>query len=291
MGGGLLKCRAAEGREFPVINHVVENYENYKEEDRLTTNNAGKIEFVNTIKVLNEHIRQKSKILDCAAGTGIYAFHFAGQGHQVTATDITPRHIALIKQKMAAAGSSKKGQSDSEHLMSTAVLDATDMSIFADETFDVVLNMGPYYHLVKEEQREKCISECIRVLKRGGLLVTAYIPRFYVFQHAALSDPKYLDGALARQIIETGELRHDDEKCFWTDTYYASKEEMEKVYLQYDLKIVDHFAQDGMAPLLSQTVDKWSEEEFEIWCSYHYSVCREQSILGASNHVIIIGEK
>lgn len=33
------------------------------------------------------------------------------------------------------------------------------------------------------------------------------------------------------------------------------------------------------------------EREFEIWCSYHYSVCREQSILGASNHMIIIGEK
>ncbi|MEY8267691.1 hypothetical protein AALA79_15130 [Lachnospiraceae bacterium 64-25] len=31
--------------------------------------------------------------------------------------------------------------------------------------------------------------------------------------------------------------------------------------------------------------------KFEIWCNCHYSVCREQSILGASNHVIIIGEK
>lgn len=54
---------------------------------------------------------------------------------------------------------------------------------------------------------------------------------------------------------------------------------------------IDHFAQDGIAPLLSQTIDNWNESEFEIWCHYHYSVCREQSILGASNHVIIIGKK
>ncbi|MBD5544756.1 MAG: hypothetical protein HDR01_11110 [Lachnospiraceae bacterium] len=42
-------------------NYVIENYENYKEEDRLTTNNARRIEFVNTVKVLKEHIKKKSK--------------------------------------------------------------------------------------------------------------------------------------------------------------------------------------------------------------------------------------
>ena len=62
-------------------------------------------------------------------------------------------------------------------------------------------------------------------------------------------------------------------------------------YQRYRLKIVDHFAQDGLAPLLSQKVDKWDEKQFKTWCDYHYSVCREQSVLGASNHVIIIGRK
>lgn len=49
--------------------------------------------------------------------------------------------------------------------------------------------------------------------------------------------------------------------------------------------------QDGLTPLLAQKVDKWNESQFKIWCDYHYSVCREQSVLGASNHVVIIGEK
>ena len=57
-------------------NYVVESYEKYREEDRLTTNNARKIEFLNTVRILEEHIKENSKILDCAAGTGIYAFHF-----------------------------------------------------------------------------------------------------------------------------------------------------------------------------------------------------------------------
>ena len=45
-----------------------------------------------------------------------------------------------------------------------------------------------------------------------------------------MKDPKYLDLELAEQIMETGVLKHNDEKCFWTDTYYSSKEEMEKIY-------------------------------------------------------------
>lgn len=38
-------------------------------------------------------------------------------------------------------------------------------------------------------------------------------------------------------------------------------------------------------------IKNWDEKQFKIWCDYHYSVCREQSVLGASNHVVIIGEK
>ena len=262
-------------------NYIVDSYEHGKEEDRLTTNNARKTEFITTTRIFDEMFDVKCKILDCAAGTGVYAFWFAGKGHDVTATDITPRHIDIINKKLATT----------EYSMDTAVLDATDLSIFEDGTFDVVLNMGPFYHLLTEEKRDKCLSECLRVLKKGGLLITAYIPRFYVFQHVVMGEEKYLDGALAKQLVETGVLRHDDEMCFWTDTYYATKEEMEQIYCNHNLIITDHFAQDGLAPLLAGKIDTWNEQQFKIWCDYHYSICREKSILGSSNHVIIIGKK
>ncbi|MFA9379187.1 MAG: class I SAM-dependent methyltransferase [Lachnotalea sp.] len=263
------------------MNPVVESYENYKEEERLTTNNARKIEFITTTRVFDELFIQKLKILDCAAGTGEYVFELADKGHDLTATDITPRHIKVINEKLK----------EKNYQMVTAVLDATDMRVFEDESFDVVLNMGPFYHLKKEVQRKKCMSESIRVLKKGGLLITAYIPRFYVFQYVAMSDANYLDSQLAKQLIQTGVLNHDDEKCFWTDTYYSSKEEMEQLYEEFHIGILDHFAQDGLAPILSQVVDEWNEEQFETWCNYHYSICRESSILGSSNHVIIVGKK
>lgn len=200
-------------------NYVVDNYENYREEDRLTTNNARKIEFITTTRILNELLEKNMKVLDCAVGAGIYAFYLAERGYQVTATDITPRHVDIINSVLK----------EKDYHMQTAVLNATD-----DE---------------------------------------------------------YLDATLADKIIKTGILRHDDEKCFWTDTYYSTKKEMENIYLKNNVQIIDHFAQDGLTPSFSHIVDKWNDDQFKIWCDYHYSVCREESILGASNHVIIVGKK
>ena len=200
-------------------NYVVDNYENYREEDRLTTNNARKIEFITTTRILNELLEKNMKVLDCAAGAGIYAFYLAERGYQVTATDITPRHVDIINSVLK----------EKDYHMQTAVLDA--------------------------------------------------------------SDDEYLDATLADKIIKTGILRHDDEKCFWTDTYYSTKKEMENIYLKNNVQIIDHFAQDGLTPSFSHIVDKWNDDQFKIWCDYHYSVCREESILGASNHVIIVGKK
>lgn len=67
--------------------------------------------------------------------------------------------------------------------------------------------------------------------------------------------------------------------------------EMEELYITNDVQVIDHFAQDGLTPLFAQKVDSWTEEEFKVWCDHHYSVCREPSILGMSNHVMIVGRK
>ena len=66
---------------------------------------------------------------------------------------------------------------------------------------------------------------------------------------------------------------------------------MQKFYADNGLECVDNFAQDGLAPLFGNTVDKWSDEQFAILSDYHLSVCSEKSIIDMSNHVIIVGRK
>lgn len=262
-------------------NEIVKYYENYKEEDRITTNNARRIEYLTTIKKFDEIFTESLEILDCASGTGVYAFSLADRGHKLTATDITPRHISYIDEQLK----------EKSYTMKTGVLDATDLSCFSDEAFDVVLNMGPFYHLVDEKARNNCFRESLRVLRKGGYLAISYIPRLYINQMIAMSDVQYVDKQLLNQIGTTGILKHNDPKCFWTDTYYSSYDEMQELFKNHNLEVVMHFAQDGMSPLFHNTVDEWNNAQFNTWFEYHLSVCSEKTIIDMSNHVVIIGKK
>lgn len=84
---------------------------------------------------------------------------------------------------------------------------------------------------------------------------------------------------------------YNNPKCFWTDTYYSTYDEMQKIYIDNGIEIVDHFAQDGLAPLFHTIVDHWNDEQFKIWFNYHISVCSEKTTIDMSNHVIIVGRK
>lgn len=139
--------------------------------------------------------------------------------------------------------------------------------------------------------RDKCLLECLRVLKKGGLLVTAYINKFYVLPYLATIDSKYINSDLAKNLIETGIINHDDPNCFWTDSYYSTPEELEINMLSYNLEIVDHLSTDGLSPFLKDVIDNLDDNQFKVWCDYQYSVCREKSILGSSNHGLIIARK
>lgn len=263
------------------MEHVITAYENYQEENRLTTNNARRIEFITTIKALEKYIFPGINMLDCAAGTGVYAFHYAEMGCNVTALDITPRHIEYINKKLE----------ETSFTMATGINNATDLSEFNDYSFDMVLCMGPMYHLIDLSLREKCISECKRVLKQDGILVVAYINKYCVFPYVSTSDKRYLNMDLALTLIGTGTITHNDPNCFWTDSYYATPEEMENLLVNCDLKVLDHLATDGLSLFLKDKIDSMNHDEFEVWCNYHYLACRERSILGASNHGLVIGRK
>ena len=260
---------------------VVNLYEGYKEENRLTTDNAGSVEYITTAKILNEHLPEKSKILDCAAGTGIYAFHLAEAGHHVTALDITPRHIDFIENELK----------NKPFSMNTQVNDAKDLSLFEDESFDSVLCMGPLYHLTEEKDRLQCLNECLRVLRKGGVLFSAYINRFFVISLVAANDFKYLEKEFIDNLITTGVLKSDDPLCFWTDSYFDKPDIIEKTYKDAGLQILDHIATDGISKFLREKINLMNQNEFALWCDYHYATCREKSILGISNHGLIVGRK
>jgi 2-polyprenyl-3-methyl-5-hydroxy-6-metoxy-1,4-benzoquinol methylase len=262
---------------------VIDYYENNDEDSRLSSNKARKIEFIISTKILDEYIQPADKILDAASGTGIYSLHYAESGHEVLAADITPKHIETLNMKIKS--STKKLN------IETKVNNAIDLSPFDSESFDTVLCMGPLYHLIEKSDREKCISECIRVLKKGGVLAIAYINKYYIIPHLLTGRNKLLTSSLVSKVIDEGVIKDGEEDCFWTDAFFTSPIEIEEFLSQFNIDIIDHAAVDGLSPYLRGSIDAMSDEEYEIWVNYQLKTCREKTILGISNHGLVICKK
>lgn len=265
------------------MNEVVKFYDKYDEDSRLTTNNARKIEFTVTTTVLNQHIKNHNKILELGAGTGVYSFYYADKGQDVVATDITPKHVDIIKQKLSERKNNIK--------LATEVIDATNLCNYESESFDIVLCLGPMYHLTNENDREKCIKESLRVLRKGGILAVAYINKHFVLNSVMATKKQFLKNNFVEKILNTGVIKEGEKECFWTDAFFTTPMEMEEFIEKFHVEIIDHVGTDGLSPFLKDFVDNMNDEEYSTWLNYSLNSCREKSILGMSNHGLLVCRK
>ena len=121
-----------------------------------------------TIRMMDRYIKPGDRILDIGGGPGHYAIHYAKQGHSVTLLDLSDENVRFAKKKARQYGVKIAAEQG----------DATDLSRFADDSFDTVFLMGPLYHLMNEESRILAIEEAKRVLKPGGFLFSSFILMF-----------------------------------------------------------------------------------------------------------------
>lgn len=137
-------------------------YTNYDEDGRLQRHRT---EFVSTTYILDKFIHKGFHILDVGAGTGAYSLYYAAKGCSVVAIDAVPKYIGIIRSKL---------QSQPNLDIQTYVADIRNLSLPSTANFDVILFMGPIYHVPQQELRH-CLDTCLRVLKKDGILAASYV--------------------------------------------------------------------------------------------------------------------
>jgi ubiquinone/menaquinone biosynthesis C-methylase UbiE len=128
-----------------------------------------KLEGIRTKEIISRFLsKDKMRIADIGGGAGYYAFWLQEKGHEVSLVDLSPKNIELV---------SKHSRNTGIQLTSSETVDATDLN-FKNEQFDLVLLLGPLYHLTDKKERLKALSEAKRILKPGGILLAAVISRY-----------------------------------------------------------------------------------------------------------------
>ena len=240
------------------------------EELRFVENSTHLLEFNTAMRQICRFLPANSRILDNCAGGGEYAFSLAEKGHCVTAGDLLPRNVKLLRER----------QKRTPILRDIYEGDALDLSRFGENEFDAVLCMGALYHLQNPADRRRAVEESLRVLAEDGIFVCTYMNRHAVILGNLRGD--IADIAEVMEFAKTG-----SEGIF----YASAPEEMQGLMDGCGLETLCHSALDGMSIFLSATAGLVSSEGLSRYEEYHRFACETPSLLGYSYHNIWIGRR
>lgn len=257
------------------VEEILEKYyEEYNENERLIKDKAHKIEFLTTTRYIDKYLKKGDKILEVGAGTGRYSIHYAKNGYNVEAVELTQANIETFKSKINEGMNINIRQGN-----------AIDLNMFEDNSFDVTLVLGPLYHLFTKKDKEKAIKEAIRVTKPKGKIYFAYITNDAVILSYGLRKGNLLK---LKEICEENYRVKEIPKEIFSVNYVEDFKDMMK---KFKVKMLNQVAADGVSPNLANYINKLTEEEYEVWLDYHFAVCERKDLIGYSSHIIYICEK
>jgi SAM-dependent methyltransferase len=216
-----------------------------------------------------------ASVLEVGAGTGRYSVALAKEGFRVTAVELVESNFALLRKN----GGGIRG-------LQAVRGDATDLSRFADESFDVTLVLGPMYHLYDRADIHRAIDEAIRVTKKNGVAFFAFLSVFGIMY------ANYLQGnwALGQEENFTADykVRHFKEQLF---TGYDVTE-FEGLFREKPVKWITTAGVDGlMEPIEKRPDFSMTDEEFEALAEWYLAFSEKRELLGNTNHLLYICRK
>ena len=257
---------------------IIEHYEsNYDEASRLFEG-AGRLERLRTQAVIERHLTAPAqRILDIGGGTGVYASWLVGLGHEVRLIDPVPRHVAAAR---AAGVEAEQG--------ATGALDH-----LRDGQADLVLLLGPLYHLVDPHDRAIALAEARRLLRPGGHLIAAGISRFASMQDGLsrriLRDRRFDEIVLNG--LATGEHRNPTNiEGRFTTAFFHHPDQLRDEVASAGFADVTLIGVEGIVGWLTEIDDRLDDPaERDVTLAMLARVESEPTLLGVSSHLLAIG--
>jgi SAM-dependent methyltransferase len=236
-----------------------------------------------TWRYLNHYLPSQGSILEVGAATGKYTLELARRGYALTVVDLSEVLLEKCKKSITDAGLEGRVQ--------FVVDDARTLSEIPRESFDAVLLMGPLYHLIVETDRKMALKVSYDRLREGSIIFSSFISRFGVLSDLLKNVPNWIEDQLeAQSLLERGK-RPDHYPRGGFRGYIAHPSEIAPLHEEIGF---DTLVMVGVEPVISaddESYNKLQGKQRQQWLDLLYAISTEQSILGASRHLLYIGQK
>jgi 2-polyprenyl-3-methyl-5-hydroxy-6-metoxy-1,4-benzoquinol methylase len=263
---------------------IVNYYQSHFDESVRLKQDDSEIELVRTQDIISRYLpKPPAKVLDVGGGAGVYSAWLAKLGYSVQLIDIVPKHI----EKARALS-----ESQPNNQFSSDIGDATRLKEDANSQ-DLVLELGPLYHLPEKPQRIIALTEAWRVLKPDGIVIVAAISRHTSLFSGLLENVLEEDdfNAIVERDLLDGKHLPDTPKYF-TTAYFHRSEELSSEVQEAGFALKDLLAVEGPFWLLKDLPERWQNPKSRRQLLYALGkIEKEPTIMGASLHILAIGQK
>ncbi len=253
----------------------IDEHYNKTEEDIRFDTKSHLVEYLTTMRYIEKYAKKGCKILEVGAGTGNYSINLAKKGYNVTSVELVENNLKILQKKSKGLDNIVSMQGD-----------ALDLSRFKDNTFDIVLNLGPMYHLFDKKSRVQAVKESIRVCKKGGVCMFAYLPHQSVLWYCGVRAG--IISQMKPYIRKDGSLDTPPNEIF--ASFFI--EEFEDLFKNTDTTFIKNVSTDSLFSLMRDYIDgKMSETDYQTLLDYHFATCERVENLGFTAHILYICKK
>ncbi|MBN2005498.1 MAG: class I SAM-dependent methyltransferase [Anaerolineae bacterium] len=266
---------------------LVRNYYNGcapEEWRRLIKDAYHRLELETTLHFLEKYLPRGGQILDAGGGPGRYTLELARRGYHVVLLDLTPANLEFARQQIQAAGL----EDNVEQVVEGSIV---DLSRFADGTFDAVLCLGgPLSHVLDQGDREKAMSELVRVVKTDAPIFVSVMGRLSVLVVELVLAPHELEAPFFPPMRDTGDYPGHSG---FTACHFFLPEELESAFQSRGVAVLEMAGLEGLGSHHAEHVNALAEngERWRVWLETHYQTCTHPAVVGISEHMLLVGKK
>lgn len=246
-------------------------YATYDVENRIKQDRAHFVEFISSMNIIEKYISGTTTAIDIGCGTGNYSIVLAKKCQEVLSIDLMDNLLEVLQHKI---------KEEKLNNISYLCADVLNLPQLINKKYELILCMGPLYHLNKPRDRLACYNNLKKIATDNAVFIFSYITTFAYLAKALKGKSRF------SQAFKLMEYEHFYSSPF----YFSSPTFMEKDLTKNSFEIIEHVALDPISSFHVDKINSLSPEKYQDFIDALLKNHNCPQLLSLSSHNMIVSK-